>query len=332
MSVIYSKYLKRFPASQYPVPLGGHAKVLIPGKLAVYDMAFLRVLFEFGNRCTAVVLDSHAGSEAPQEDPFLTPNQSAVGGQLATGSEKSGKNIVVFNPMPYGPEAQSFLRTLFTDIPESEDPSNHVNVKYLIAPDFEHHMGLNSWKQAYPNAKVLGAEGLGEKKKKDGITVDFEFSNALSNVLISENLMYGSTGPSSYLKHLPLPRELLAEFDFVYVPQHPNKEIVALHKPTKTLLTGDLIFNTPSHDQYSCCPGYAKFHPASGFSYLMRFFGIDSWLQSKVVGAALTKAAPGIQALYDWKPQTIIPAHGDIVTENSTEQLGKLFGKLVTKH
>lgn len=318
----YSRYLKPFPNSQYPTPLGGTARVLVPGKIAVYDMAFLRVIFEFGNRCTAVVLEGAS-------DPFLTPTASHSAEAAPASTAKPGHNVVVFNPMPYGPEAQHFLRTLISDIPEADDPSKHVNIKYLIAPDREHHMGLGSWKKVYPDAQILGCEELVEKKKADGIKIDYPFTNTLANVLISDTLLYNGSG--SYVKQLPLPRDLTREFDFVYIPQHPNRELVALHKPTKTLLTGDLFLNLPATSQYAGCPSYSHFKPTSGFSWLMRFFSIDSWLLRTLSARSLKGAESGLQAIYDWKPETLVPAHGSIVTEDSTEKFGQLFETLVEK-
>lgn len=39
-------------------------------------------------------------------------------------------------------------------------------VKYITALDYEHHIFLGPWYKEYPNAKVLGPEGLPEKRQK----------------------------------------------------------------------------------------------------------------------------------------------------------------------
>lgn len=318
--VVYSKYLKSFPKSQYPVPLAGKPKILVNGSIAYYDMAFLRVLFEFGNRCTAVKLSSSTSStSSTAEDPFTTPAQD--------------NNLVIFNPMPYGAEAQSFLRTMFPEIPEMDDPKNHVNVKYLIAPDYQHHMGLKGWKEAFPGAQIIGVEGLPAKKREEGVTVDYVFTNTISNVLVTDDLLYGKSSQQDptalYSKHIPLPRDLLRDFDFVYLPHHPNKELVALHKATKTLLTADLFLNMPATCQYEGVEEYAKLHPTSGWSSFLQYLGMNSWLSKKLTGSFSKEIAPGLQAIYDWKPEVLVPAHGDIVSQDATERFGDTFGKFV---
>ena len=42
-------------------------------------------------------------------------------------------------------------------------------VKYITALDFEHHIFLAPWHKEYPNAKVIGPEGLPEKRTKQGV-------------------------------------------------------------------------------------------------------------------------------------------------------------------
>lgn len=332
----YSEYVKPFPAPQYPVPLGGRAEVLIPGKVAVYNVAFKQLLFEIGNRCTAIVLDNKGtnsqndgleGNEQVSSDPFLTPSTTTTSNNQKINDQKV-KDIVIINPIPHSPEAERLLRALVPEIPENEDIGKYVNIKYLVAGNIVHHMGLNSWKKAYPDAQIIGVSGL-ERKKNHEIKVDYEFPRVLSNVLISETLMYGNPGPDSYLKHLPLPRELLSEFDFVYIPDHKNKELVLLYKPAKILITSDLFFNLPATEQYSGCPEYAHFHPGSGFSLFTRLFSMNSWFIRQLAQYFLKDASPGIQALYDWNPKMLIPAHGTIISGNSTELFGKQFGNLV---
>ena len=42
-----------------------------------------------------------------------------------------------------------------------------------------------------------------------------------------------------------------AEFDYEFVDGHMNKELVFNHKPSRTLIEADLIFNMPATEQYS---------------------------------------------------------------------------------
>ena len=45
--------------------------------------------------------------------------------------------------------------------------------------------------------------------------------------------------------------EFDAEFDWEYVPSHANKEILFHHRPTRTLIEADYLFNSPSTEQFS---------------------------------------------------------------------------------
>ncbi len=38
------------------------------------------------------------------------------------------------------------------------------DVRYITAPDMEHHMFLGPWHSAFPQARVIGPEGLAEKR------------------------------------------------------------------------------------------------------------------------------------------------------------------------
>jgi len=77
-------------------------------------------------------------------------------------------------------------------------------MKYLVAPDYEHHISMTPWHKEYPQAKVIGVEGLDEKKKKEDIKFDVIFTK--------DN------------KHtLKVDEEFDKEFDVEYVPSHGNK-------------------------------------------------------------------------------------------------------------
>lgn len=303
--------------SGYPVPLGGTTHVLVPGKIAVHDVAFIRVFLEFGNRCSVIRLG------APPTD------ESSAAAPTAASRKAHSNDVVVFNPIPWGVEAQDLLRALVptdpSDTADASDVVSRVNVKYIVAPDYEHHMALKGWKEQFPGARILGVEGLPEKKRKDGVAVDYVFTGAVAGKLITQDLISSS---ESIAASLPLPADLTTEFDFVYVPEHPNKEIVALHKPTRTLFTGDLLFNLPATSQYAA---YPHINPASGLSFLARFLTIDSWLLRTLLGSMPASAAPSLQALRDWEPETLVPAHGDIVTERATQRFATLFAKYLKK-
>lgn len=89
-------------------------------------------------------------------------------------------------------------------------------VKYITALDFEHHIFLGPWYKEYPNAKVIGPEGLSEKRSRQNnenvpFAVVFDSKNKLDvkvdpevriyisflKMLDTEHLTAGSLMPSS---------------------------------------------------------------------------------------------------------------------------------------
>ena len=127
-------------------------------------------------------------------------------------------------------------------------------VGYLAATDYEHHIFLSEWAKAYPSAKILGVDGLPEKREKSKETAGTKFHH----VWTMKN------------KHdMAVDPDFDQEFETEYVGSHGNKELVFCHKPDKTLIEADLIFNLPANEQYS----KAEESPTSGIGTKM-FVGL----------------------------------------------------------
>ncbi|KAJ8608312.1 hypothetical protein MRB53_039734 [Persea americana] len=87
---------------------------------------------------------------------------------------------------------------------------------------------------AYPTAKVIGPEGLPEKRqqaKREDIKFDHLFKKEFDVQAVDP--------------------QFDAEFDHTFVHGHQNKELVFNHKPSKTLIEADLFFNLPAIESYS---------------------------------------------------------------------------------
>lgn len=85
-------------------------------------------------------------------------------------------------------------------------------VTHLMGPNTFHHLYLAAAKERYPQARLLGAPGLADKR------ADLSFDGELSS-------------PSSDLELLPTEG----------IPK--LNEVVALHRPTGTLIVTDLVFH-----------------------------------------------------------------------------------------
>lgn len=131
--------------------------------------------------------------------------------------------LAVFCPVPLTAEVRSTIQRLGND------------VRYIAAQNIEHHMSLGEWHQAYPQAKVIGPEGLAEKRasqKKEHVP--------FSTIFTQTN------------KHaLRVGDDFDRDFDYEYVGSHVNREIVVHYRPDRTLIQADLIFNLPAIEQYS---------------------------------------------------------------------------------
>ena len=101
-------------------------------------------------------------------------------------------------------------------------------VGYIAALDYEHHIFITEWAKAYPSAKLLGVEGLQEKREKDQATAGSKFQH----VWTQKNKASMTVDP-----------DFDSEFDYEYVGSHANKELVLLHKPDKTLIEAEYVFS-----------------------------------------------------------------------------------------
>lgn len=190
-------------------------------------------------------------------------------------------------------------------------------VAYLTALDFEHHIFLSEWARAFPNAKILGPDGLAEKRAK----IDEEFAGArFDYVWTPKNKESFKVDP-----------EFDAEFDYEYVNAHANKELAFFHKRDKALIEADLLFNLPATEQYS----RTKEGATSGFLTRM-FVGLmsasgDAKWQKRFLwyGASAkdrTSFNQSAKKINSWDFDMIVPCHGDVIESGGKGIFQKVYG------
>jgi len=175
-------------------------------------------------------------------------------------------------------------------------------VSILVAPDLEHYLQINKYKELYPKAKVVGPAGLSSK----GVKVDIE----LTDVDREKTL-----GPSGEVRAL-------------FFSGFKNKDIALLHIPTRTLIQADLIFNLPSHQQYSQSPLKAKVtsFPSSLFVWLMKpGSGQQKRLLWYALGSKRKEMSRDATIVDGWDFDRIIPCHGDVVNTGGKELWRKCY-------
>lgn len=188
-------------------------------------------------------------------------------------------------------------------------------VKYIIAPDIEHHIFIGDWKSAYPEAEIIAPEGLKEKREKNPKTRGVE----IKHIFTPQNK-----------DSLHISNEFEAEFNVEYVHIHPNREIVLLHKPSSTLIQADLFFNPPSNEQYQKAGG----NPNGGiftkiFNSLMSAKGIPLWQERFVWYIVARSDREGFKKsmakIDSWDFERVIPCHGDVLEKNGKKVFRAMF-------
>jgi len=231
--------------------------------------------------------------------PFSRFGLIKVGGRGTVVKLQSG-GLAVFSPTALTPEVKEVV-------------ANLGEVKYLAAPDREHHIFLGPWHEAFPEAKIIGPEGLPEKKAK------------------GDNVPFHTVFEAAKKSSIKIDPEFDAEFDYEYVNVHPNKEIVFCHKPTKTLIEADLIFNLPATEQYS------KSGESATSGIFTKLFGALQHTSGSAIGqkriawygySAENRPAfnKSIARINSWDFDRLIPCHGDTIETGAKAVFQKVLG------
>lgn len=166
-------------------------------------------------------------------------------------------------------------------------------VKYLIAPNHLHHLFLSSWVAAHPNAEVYGTNEVIKKRS------DILFHASLDN-------------SKGYAWAPEIEQELFSGSPLM-------EECVFYHSSSRTLIVTDLVENFSGHDF-----NYWQRAVAKGVGILAPHGKMPlDWRLSFMFGKA--DARKHLARLLSWKPQQLIMAHGEIVTENADEFLQQSF-------
>jgi hypothetical protein len=181
----------------------------------------------------------------------------------------------------------------------------------------QHHIFLGPWHEAYPNAKILGPEGLAEKREKQK----------------NEKVPFSTVFTVANKETIKVDPEFDAEFDYEYVDGHMSNELVFLYKPEKTLIEADLMFNLPATEQCS------KTGQPANAGFLTKLFIALNGTSGAAMGqrrliwyGPSAKNRPSFNAsmvnINKWDFDRIIPCHGDVI-----ETGGKgIFQKIMAWH
>ncbi|KAM0265156.1 hypothetical protein ACHAQJ_000309 [Trichoderma viride] len=236
--------------------------------------------------------------------PFSRFGKISIGGRGTLVRLTSG-NLAVFSPVALTEESK-------TKVAEFGG-----GVGYIVALDFEHHIFVSEWAKQYPNAKIIGPEGLPEKRAKQ-----------LHDPMISDD-KFAVVFKKEGKRDIKISEEFDADFDYEYVDGHANKELVFNYRPDKVLIEADLLFNLPATEQYSKVPESQK---PGGFLNKL-FHGIQNTKGEATWGKRANwygakdrnSMNDSLRVIEKWNFTTIIPCHGDVLEGNGKEIFRKMF-------
>ncbi|KKA27586.1 hypothetical protein TD95_001440 [Thielaviopsis punctulata] len=254
--------------------------------------------------------------------PFLRFSRLPIGGR-ATVARLPNASLAVFSPIAYTGAVRAALAA-FAGSPAPR-------VAYIVAPDIEHHLFLSAWKEAFPDAKVLGPAGLPEKRASSASAAAASPPPAPDQDAASPRI----TDIPFDTVFSPLARPSVdplfdSAFSCEFVHAHANREIVFLHRHDRALIQADLLFNLPATEQYARVPPAEYASLTSGFNGLLysafaafNHMGVDgrSLFLPRVwqyyIAAKDRKAyRESIRRIAEWDFDSIIPCHGDVITTN----------------
>ncbi|KAL7949326.1 hypothetical protein V8C42DRAFT_310602 [Trichoderma barbatum] len=211
---------------------------------------------------------------------------------------------------------------VFSPVALTEETKNRVaqqggGLGYIVALDFEHHIFISEWAKQYPGAKIIGPEGLPEKR-----------ANQLKDPKINDD-KFAVVFKKEGKRDVKISEEFDADFDYEYVDGHANKEIVFNYRPDKVLIEADLLFNLPATEQYSKVPESQR---PSGFLNKL-FQGVQStsgkatWSKRINWHGAKDRSSMGdsLKVIEKWDFTTLIPCHGDVIEGNGKDIFKKMF-------
>jgi hypothetical protein len=123
-------------------------------------------------------------------------------------------------------------------------------------------MSLKAWKELYPEAEVIGPQGI--NVKVPDVKFDFLFTPENLDRTFGDN-------------------EILAHF----FPGYASKEIAFLHVPSKSFFNADLAEHLPAKEAFS----QTSEDPTSGFftGLFMKIFSPDNWIHNFILLHVFTK-------------------------------------------
>ncbi|ROT37586.1 hypothetical protein SODALDRAFT_280056 [Sodiomyces alkalinus F11] len=250
--------------------------------------------------------------------PFLRAGAIRIGGRATLARLPTG-NLAVFSPVALTPEVR-------TKIDELAGPRGGT-VSHIVAPDLEHHIFLSEWKSAFPGAKLIGPAGLPEKRAKTAAQ-----HNPDPRIKDDPFAVVFPLGDEAKKRSVKVDPDFDAAFDYEFVDAHANREIAFFHRPDRTLIQADLLFNLPAHEQYSRVPEDQRSTSRLAdriFTALQTTEGDLTWVRRFHWHVASRRNRPSFNAsirrINQWDFVNIVPCHGETMLGDGKERFRNVF-------
>ncbi|KAL6024075.1 hypothetical protein ACNR90_000482 [Candidozyma auris] len=207
--------------------------------------------------------------------PFSYFNVANLGNRMAIF--RYGNEIILWSPIPYGEYIEEAIDLLARR-------KENLEVTHLFVVNKEHNLVAKSYLETYPNIKIVaGEKALGKKQ------VHYEFSDVDGNKVIK-----GEEAKAKFNAQ----GDFWANFEFIYLTGHLNKELVLYEKNLHMLFEGDLLME--------CGASRYRGHQEAGSG------GLEHVLFGRTYTA---KGAEGVKLVYEsWDFDTIVQCHGNIIS------------------
>lgn len=208
-----------------------------------------------------------------------------------------GRDLLVYSPVPLTPERRAAVEGLGT-------------VAHLYAPNLFHHLWLGEWAAAFPAARVHAPAGL--TKKRPGLRVD---------------RIHGAPAPAKGPSRPGAETEPAVEPGFAgVVDELPVagfrlRETELFHRPSRTLVVGDLVCNVgrPAHRWTATYARLMGFHDRIALSRVIRWTAFDD----------KQAARRSLRAILERPFDRLIVGHGEPVLTGGRDALATAYGWLL---
>ena len=191
-----------------------------------------------------------------------------------------GGDLLVHSPVPLDTATRAALDAL-------------GRVRWIVGPSKVHHFSLGEYAAAYPDAELLGAPGLAEKRR------DLRFAHVLRDEV---GLPFDAFLPRKLFEGAPM-----------------MNEVVFFHPPSRTLLLTDLAFHLP--------PGARN--EARLFHWLVGATG--TFGPHRIVRFGIrdrAAAARSRDAILRWDFDRIVVSHGEVLPTGGRDAFRRSFAFL----